>query len=343
MKITHYIFYCIISIFLSACISLKEDKLSGLAECAASNEDRAVICGRALATDRVTPLINARISLESSNDKLKSAQVITQKGVANSEKCLTDNAGDFVCLLPEDVSGSVRFELTHTGFETYAFSADTSVGKVKAVSNLTLAANQHKKWAVIPSTDEGVQVLLAQLKGCVLNDLLGNPFEAATGKPQEARSSFDCESKGLLVLDTDSTATNYPPDFLVSDRLATYDTLFINSHADHRSSVVNTALQEFVTTGKHIYFSGLADQWLTIVFPNKITFLENDTRSGTLSAVVAPTGLQSVVGTNMDIRFDTNGWISIASVTDEVTTFLEADITSLSNSTGTRPITVGWY
>ena len=354
-KIMTYTFWLsIVALSLNACGSSSSSNdeniaggnttntLAGLAECAAPNATQAVVCGRALATDGITPLINAEVSFVSGNSKLTNVNTLAEKGIANPDKCLTDNTGDFVCLLPTDVSGTVTLKISLAGFDDSTFTADASIGNVTEAGNQTLVSNTNNKWVVVPGNYDGVQVLLSQLKGCTLNDSAGNPFDSATGSPQRARNSADCESKGLLVLSNDSTSENYTPDFLVSDKLANYDSLFINCDANHSSPTVNTALQTFINTGKHIYFSDLSDKWLTPAFPDKITFLGNNTSTGTLPATVLSTGLQSIVGTNMEVKFDLSVWTAIDSVPADVTTFIEGDITPLSNYTGTHPIAIGW-
>lgn len=318
------------------------NNLAGLAECAAPNDTQAVVCGRALATDGVTPLINAEVSLASSKGKLKNVITTAAKGVENPDKCLTDSTGDFVCLLPEGTSGSVTLKISLAGFDDITFTASANTGIVTDAGNQSLESNTDNKWVVVPGIYDGVQVLLAQLKGCVLNDSAGNPFDTATGKPENAKSSTDCENKGLLVLDTDSTSATYAPDFLASDKLAAYDSIFVNCETNLSSSTIDVALQAFVNTGKHIYFSDRSAVWLHATFPNKITFLGTNTEVGTLPATVLSTGLQSIVGTTMDVKFDIAVWVAIDSVTSDVTTFLEGDIAPLSNYTGTHPITVGW-
>jgi len=349
--IINYTFWCIsFTLGLTACGGSgggggggsSNNNLAGLAECATPNDTQAVVCGRALATDGVTPLVNAEVSLASGKGKLKNATTIVVKGVANPDKCLTDSTGDFVCLLPEGTSGSVTLKISLAGFDDITFTASANTGIVSEAGNQTLVSNTNNKWVVVPGIYDGVQVLLAQLKGCVLNDSAGNPFDAATGKPENSRSSTDCENKGLLVLDANSASENYAPDFLVSDKLTAYDSIFVNCETNLSSSTVDTALQAFVNTGKHIYFSDRSATWLHVAFPNKITFLGLDTAVGTLPATVLSTGLQSIVGTTMDVKFDINAWVAIDSVTSDVTTFLEGDITSVSNYTGTHPITVGW-
>jgi len=55
---------------------------------------------------------------------------------------------------------------------------------------------------VVPGIFDGVQVLLAELKGCTLTDPDGGMYTSAI-VPAQARGSADCENKGLIVLDTD--------------------------------------------------------------------------------------------------------------------------------------------
>lgn len=313
-------------------------KLSGLASCVAVNDTQAVVCGKVLASDGVTPLVNAEITLGSNGARL--ARVA--KGVENADKCLTDGAGEYVCLLPSDVSGEVTLKASLAGFDDSTFVAQAIAGEATQTGQQSLISNVSNKWVVVPGNYDGVQVLLSQLKGCVLSDASGNPFDSASGSPEAARGSADCESKGLLVLDTNSASANYAPDFLGSDDLSAYDLLFLNCDADYSSIIPKSVMQSFVNAGKHVYFSDLSSNWLNEAFPGKVNFAGNDTSTGVLTSVVTSPSLQAVVGSNMDIQFDLPVWTAIDSVESDVTTYIEGDITAVSNYSGTHPITVGW-
>ncbi|MGK0271086.1 MAG: hypothetical protein ACI88H_001739 [Cocleimonas sp.] len=49
-----------------------------------------------------------------------------------------------------------------------------------------------------------------------------------------------------------------------------------------------------------------------------------------------------MLGDAVEIVFDIGIWTAIESVASDVTTFIEANISSVSSYTGVRPITVGW-
>jgi hypothetical protein len=202
-----------------------------------------------------------------------------------------------------------------------------------------LAANSEAKWVVVPGLFDGVQVLLSQLKGCTLTN--------AEGDPAFARASEDCTSKGLLVLDDlDPTSETYVPTFLTSGSLASYDALFVNCDADWSTTPgADAAIQAFSTNGGHLYFSDLSDLWLESAFPGNINFGGNLTEEGppVISGDVVDANLAAVVGTPIELVFDLDAWTVTESVESFVTTYIQGDVTPLSNEvTGVRPITVGW-
>ena len=132
--------------------------ISGLSECVAPNDDQAVVCGTVLANDGVTPLVNAEVTVVSSSGRLAA------RGVANDDKCLTDGAGDYVCLLPSGVSGSVVLKVSLNGFDEQTFTTSVTKGETTETNSQTLTGNTSEKWVVIPGVFDGVQVLLSQLK-----------------------------------------------------------------------------------------------------------------------------------------------------------------------------------
>ncbi|MGK0271087.1 MAG: hypothetical protein ACI88H_001740 [Cocleimonas sp.] len=218
MKTLHLTLLGFILVGLTACgaggsnnTTIQDSGLSGLSECIASNANQAVVCGAVLANDGVTPLVNAEVTLLESNAKLAA------RGVANDEKCLTDGAGDFVCLLPSDISGSVVLNVSLNGFDDQTFTTNVSEGETTETGSQTLLGNTSEKWVVVPGVFDGVQVLLSQLKGCTLTAPNG-----ASTKPNDMRGSADCVSKGLIVLDNTASITG----FLATNELLNSDSLF---------------------------------------------------------------------------------------------------------------------
>ena len=108
------------------------------------------------------------------------------------------------------------------------------------------------------------------------------------------------------------------------------------------SSAINSNITQFVAADKSLYFSDLTDAWLTELYPDNISFLGNDTSIGDITGNVVHTGLAGAVGNSINIVFDLGFWSAMESVTSNVNTFITGDITSVSNYTGTYPITVGW-
>lgn len=336
-KINQLLFISCLTLGVSACGggSSKDDgddkssKISGLAECVAPNATQAVICGTALASDKVTPLINAKISLASG----RSVSTLA-KGVENPDECRTGSDGGFSCALPEGTKGTVNLIVSLDGFDNQNFTMEATPGVATEYDGeLSLVSNTNNKWVVIPGNYDGVQVLLAQLKGCTLNN--------ADGLPQYATGSDDCVNKGLLVLDDSDDAIE---GFLGTKELLNYGYLFVNcgQESKYSNTATNSLLKSFVDNGGHAYFSDLASSWLTDAFPEKVNFLGNNTQVGTVNADVLTPGLQSVVGSNMNIKFDLPVWSAIDDVASDVTTFVEGDFSSFSGYTGTHPITVGW-
>ncbi len=339
MKNYYVLFYGFILLALTACgggggggsnNDPVDTGLSGLSECVAPNAQQAVVCGTVLANDGVTPLVNAEIILASSARA-------AARGVANDDKCLTDGAGDYVCVLPAGVTGSVDLTVILNGFDETTISADVTAGQITEAGSQTLTGNNNEKWVVVPGIFDGVQVLLAQLKGCTLTGPGGSAYNPATDDPDAARGSVDCENKGLKVLnDADVGA------FLASSELLDSDSLFINCQANYSSTNNNSLLQEFVDQGGHVYSSDRSDTWLTDAFPGNINFAGRATSSGITLATAETAGLASVVGNSVNIEFDLGAWTAIDSVESNVTTFIESDITDISSYSGVKPITVGW-
>jgi hypothetical protein len=315
--------------------------MPGIAACTAQ-AGSGVVCGKALAADGVTPLAGAEVRL--ANASAMTLGTLSTKGVEDPTKCVADQAGNFACVVPAGTTGNVNFLLIFTGFDNKSFTANIVTDQTTDVGNLTMVASSTAKWVVVPGSFDGVQVLLSQLKGCTLTNGSGDPFDPATMDPASARGSTDCENKGLLVLSEDSSSPYYPPTFLASSDFTGYAALFINCDANYSDSggAVDTALQNFSNNGGHIYFSDLADSWLTAVFPDKITFGSHSTSSGTVSGEVIHPGLAAVVGNPINIIFDLGAWADIDTVASGVETFIQGDISALSSLAGVHPITVGW-
>lgn len=306
--------------------------LAGKATCA-PEVGVGVVCGNVFAADGVTPLANAEVRLSNTAASLRT------KGVEDSTKCVADAAGAFACIVPAGITGTTEFVVLSPGFDNRSFTADVMEGATSDAGDLPMTASSEEKWVVVPGLYDGVQVLLSQLKGCTLTD--------AGGDPAFARASEECTSKGLLVLDDfEPTSETYVPTFLTSGSLASYDALFVNCDADWSGTPgVDAAIQAFSTNGGYLYFSDLSDLWLTSAFPENITFGGNSTDEGppTISGDVVDADLAAVVGTPIELVFDLGGWTVIDTVESYVTTFIQGDVTPLSNLvTGVRPITVGW-
>lgn len=316
--------------------------MPGKADCT-PEAGTGVVCGNIFAADGTTPLANAEVRLANA------AASLSTKGVPDANKCVADPTGAFACVVPTGTMGDVQFVIIFTGFDNKPFTANIVTDQTTTVANQVMTASAAAKWVVVPGSYDGVQVLLAQLKGCTLNDMGGNPFDPLTMSAENARASEDCTNKGLLVLDEDSSSPNYPPTFLTSSAFTGYNALFINCDADYSGNPgVNEAIQSFESSGKHVYFSDLSDDWLSSAFPGKINFFTDDpylTNTGTLSATVVDTNLAAVVGNPINIVFDLPVWAAIDSVASGVNTYIEGDLGSggpISSYTGVHPITVGW-
>ena len=99
---------------------------------------------------------------------------------------------------------------------------------------------------------------------------------------------------------------------------------------------------EFVENGGHLYISDLEAPLLDLLFPGKVSLDQGSTSTGVVSGIWKHPGLESVVGTSFDIVFDLDGWYALESIDGSVNTFIEADITNVSQLAGTRPITIGF-
>ena len=318
--------------------------MAGKATCAAQ-AGSGMLCVKAVAADGVTPLVGAEVRIGgASANEAPALASLTSKGVENASQCLTDDEGNAACVVPENFVGTQSFCLLFEGFANRCFDATTADGTATDAGTQSMSGDASAGWAVIPGAFDGVQVLLAQLKSCTLKNTSGDDFDPATENAADARWSQDCEDKGLMVLeDVDTTSTRYVPTFLASEAFSGYSALFVNCAADFSGTTgVNEAIQSFNAAGKHIYFSDLADAWLTSAFPGQITFGGSSTGTGTVSATVVQTGLADYVGTPIDVVFDLGGWADIDTVASGVTTFIQGDISALSGLTGTHPITVGW-
>lgn len=318
--------------------------MAGKATCAAQTGS-GVLCTKAVAADGVTPLVGAEIRIggANANEAAKLAS-LGAKGVENADKCLTDDEGNAACVVPEASIGAQSFCIIFEGYANKCFDATTADGTTTDAGTQSMTGDASAKWAVVPGAFDGVQVLLAQLKNCTLLNASGESFDPATENAADARWSQDCEDKGLLILeDIDTASPRYVPTFLASEAFSGYSALFINCAADFSATEgVNATIQAFNAAGNHIYFSDLADSWLTSAFPDKIVFGETGTDVGTVSAGVVQAGLADYVGNTIDVVFDLGGWADIDTVATGVTTFIQGDISALSGLTGTHPITVGW-
>jgi len=316
--------------------------MPGLAACAAQNTTQGVVCGTATAADGTTPLAGAEVRLASA--AAQTLGTITSKGVEDSTRCVADTSGNFACLVPQGTLGNLDFIVVFAGFANKSFSGEIAAGQTTDVGVQAMSGSTSLRWVVVPGSFDGVQVLLAQLKGCTLTDGSGNPFDPATMDAAGARGSEDCFNKGLLVLDNwDTTSEYYVDTFIVSSALADYAALFANCDADYSwVTGADAALQSFNSSGGHVYFSDLADSWLTSAFPGMINFAGNSTSTGTVSAGVPYGPLAAVVGDPINVVFDLSVWTAIDTVESGVTTYVQGDISTVSSYTGVHPITVGW-
>jgi len=263
---------------------------------------------------------------------------VNTKGVEDPSRCQTDSSGFFACLVPTGSTGNLTFTIIFTGFTNKTFDANINAGEATDAGAQNMEGGTTGQWAVIPGAFDGIQVLLAQLKGCTLSDGAGGAFDPATMLPATARASDECTAAGLFVVDDGDVAT-----FLTGGTLSNYQSLFINCAADY--SYVDGAdavLQEYNAAGGHIYFSDLADSWLTSAFPGVIIFAGYSTNAGTISASVPYLPLATNVGDPIDIVFDLSAWAAIDDVPATTTTFIQGDISSITSYSGVHPITVGW-
>ncbi|MFK7856323.1 MAG: hypothetical protein AB8B79_19565 [Granulosicoccus sp.] len=312
--------------------------LAGLENCIQAESNQSLLCGTALAADGTTPLIGALITINDSASGVSSSSELTLRGIANDSQCITDFQGEYACVIPNSVNGMTTFSIDAEGFVRTTFQASVQQGQIATVESQQLQADDTVQWAVVPGLYDGVQVLLAQLKGCTLNDDIGNPWNNNNPDPSSARGSTDCESKGLRVLEENETA------FFTDGSLDQFDALFINCDADlSANSAINTAIRDFNDDGKHVYFSDLSDVWLEELFPNQIEFAGNDTSSASsVPAQAVDANLAAVVGDTIDLVFDFSIWTAIDSVSSSSTVYIEADITDISGYDGVKPITVGF-
>lgn len=313
--------------------------MPGLASCATTDPSQTLLCGTAVATDGVTPLANAEVTVVSSS--LSGATLIG--AVADPSRCLTDDQGEFACVLPAGASGDIDFMIASQGFESVGFTTNIVEGGINNAGSQVMTANNSTVWVVVPGSFDGVQVLLAQLKNCTLNNFFGTVYDPDFDLPADARGSEDCFNKGLIVLDEDPTSPYYALDYIENNALANVDALFINCDADYSGDpAIDNLITSFVAGGGHVYFSDLSDSWLTALFPDNINFFGNDTFTGIISGTASHAGLATVVGAIFDVVFDLDVWTAIDTVAAGVTTFVEGDISTVSNYTGVHPITVGW-
>ena len=312
--------------------------LAGLESCEKSDISQTLLCGTAFATDGVTPLIGAEISLAESTKFTNASTNLTLRGIANDSMCLTDSRGEYACVLPASIDGTTTFLLSADGFNSSTFEVNIQPTQIANAPILSLEADSTVQWAVVPGVFDGVQVLLSQLKGCTLNDSIGNPWNAENSNPADARGSTDCESKGLRVLETDEL------DFYTDGSLDQFDALFINCNTDlSQDTEINDAIRQFNQNGNHVYFSDLSDFWLETIFPDQITFAGNSTgTASSLPATVVDENLAAVVGSDISLVFDFPAWTAIDSVSADSTVYIEADISELSTYDGIKPITVGF-
>jgi len=345
MSRAHAALLCL-AFFFTACSSGSDDDdgpviedagggIGGLESCVQETPAQTLLCGSAFATDGVTPLVGAEIRASASNAPT-SATGMTLRGVLNSNRCLTDATGSYVCVLLVPESGTASFEIVAEGFEERIFEVDVVVSGVNAVEPTILSTDSSIRWAVLTGEYDGVQVLLAQLKGCTLNGTDGLPFNGEN--PELARGSEDCESKGLSVIEPTEA------DTFMDGGLNQYDALFVNCETDlGDDDDINAAVRSFSESGKYLYFSDRSDPWLSAVFPDTINFAGNltDFNGSAVGRVVNP-GLASVVGDDIELIFDLDKWTAIDSVISDTTTYIEADISEYTNYAGTKPITVGF-
>lgn len=325
-------------------------QLAGLADCTAE-AGSSVICGTVFAADGTTPVASATVSRIGANGNVAALKGLVTKGksglkagVANSERCRTDAAGQFACIVDSGASGTLNFQISGSLFSTpLEFDADCTIGATTMVptseTTATSAQTANVRWLVVQGAYDGIQLLLSQLKGCELTG-------AGSVQPPSLSASDECEDAGLTVMG-DSVAEDFP-----DADLEDYQAIFFNCGSFLALDADQvTRVRNYVNDGGNVYFSDLEDEMLLEVFPDTMEVPDdnNDTSSGTLNDMtVADEGLQVFLGgadspqTTIDIEFDLGVWAVIGSVPDSWTTYIEGDISDLGASyTGVRPITAG--
>jgi len=320
-----------------------ENALAGKATCAAV-ADSGMLCIKAVAADGITPIVGAEVQAgeAAANEAVK----LASKGVENPDKCVTDNEGNAACVVPSRLIGTQTYSLIFSGFANKTFSATTTLGEVTDAGTQSMSGDTSARWLVVPGGFDGIQLLLSEIKGCTLT---GDPTD-----PPSLTASDECEAVGLTVLSgAEVTDTLSNPE-----ALAQYQAVFMNCGSNTASGDEITALKGFVDAGGNMYFSDLADDSLTAIFPDLVTFPpdKNNTGSGTLpAATIVDAGLQAFIGADtMEIEFDWGSWTALGEFDDMTgqdiksglpatwTVFVQADVSSLAATlTGTRPVTVG--
>ena len=334
-KVTLTVACAILAISLAACGGSSGggggdtgSALKGLATCTAQTGE-AVICGTVYAADGTTPVIGATITQgTASGDEV--ALTGLYKGVASDTACQTDTSGAFACS-GITTAGTFTFYIA-SDIGSSSFSQAATIGEtadVPASSTTISGSSGTAQWLVVPGAYDGIQKLLADMKGCTLTGDESNP-PALT-------NSDECEALGLLVL----TAVEIDTYFSDVAELTAYDSIFVNCATDLSS--YSTVLEEYVAQGGNMYFSDLADDGLTTAFPGNVTFGTAATSSGTVAAAdIDDTGLATYLGVStMEIVFDLGSWQDITSVESNVTTYISGDTSSLGGMAD-APITVGW-
>lgn len=294
--------------------------LQSLESCSLPNPNASVVCGEVLAADAVTPIVGAEITLTD----LASPDP--------NSNCLTNELGEYACQLPDtSANGTVNLSIDAAGFDTANQTITAIAGTVVISDAVVLQGTDEpeeaggQNWIVQTGEYDTVQSLLAQLKGCA--------------------SATNCVDKGMTITDSISQV-----------ELSPFDVAFINCGADAFDATFDDPFTEdavgdfsryrdFVDAGGHLYLTDLEATVIEAIYPGKMQFktgINVGTFTGAVQGQSVHTGLQSVIGPSFEIRFDLTLWTPITSIDTSVTTFIEADITNVSEEVGVHPITIGF-
>lgn len=295
-----------------------------------SQDNEAVICGQLLAADGVTPVVGAAISMITKSGAKSKLKNTNGKGLGLGNDCISNSNGRFSCSGIYD-NGKTKIKIEKDRVADKTIEIDVQVGRKREIPRNTTTISRTEsigKWLVIPGEYDGVQLLLSQLKGCILK---GSPES-----PNEMRGSLDCHTSGLDVTpinQIDSTLSNL-------EILKQYDFIFINCPTD--VSKHSITIQNYVNQGGHIYYSDWASSGLDSAFPGHIEFGHATTDKGISQGHISHDGLENFINNdNFTIYFDLGLWIPIDYVTNDVNVYVWSNTSKLGGQMN-APITVGF-